>query len=216
MQDAFHASGSAPADPVDTGVGPFRLRVVEPMRRLVITVADNDTGITADLEWRARVGALEEDHTVRHDGVGRVMVDMARFLQFGTWAGQVTVDAKAIAEGLQSEGKVTLSGLFFDTGKSELKPESAAQLEAMSQLLQSQAQVRVFIVGHTDNIGSLEANQALSQARAQAVVAALTAAPYRVDAKRLMARGVGPLAPQATNADEAGRARNRRVEMVLQ
>ena len=47
-------------------------------------------------------------------------------------------------------------------------------------------------------------------------MAALTAAPYRVDAKRLMARGVGPLAPQAPNADEAGRTRNRRVEMVLQ
>ncbi|MCF2526238.1 hypothetical protein [Yinghuangia soli] len=94
VQDAFHASGPAPADPASTGVGPFRLRVAEPMRHLVITIADNSTGITADLEWRARVGALEEDHTVMHDGVGRVMVDMARFLQFGTWAGQVTVDGE--------------------------------------------------------------------------------------------------------------------------
>ncbi|WP_436777478.1 hypothetical protein [Yinghuangia sp. YIM S09857] len=94
VQDALHVSGSAPADPGATSVGPFRLRVVEPMRRLSITVADNETGITADLEWRARVGALEEDHTVMHDGVGRVMVDMCRFLQFGTWAGQVTVDGE--------------------------------------------------------------------------------------------------------------------------
>ncbi|NUU22928.1 MAG: hypothetical protein HOV68_15665 [Streptomycetaceae bacterium] len=94
VQHAFHVSGIAPADPVVTEVGPFRLRVVEPMRRLVIEIADNDTGISADLEWRARVGALEEDHTVMHDGVGRVMVDMARFLQFGTWAGRVTVDGE--------------------------------------------------------------------------------------------------------------------------
>lgn len=130
--------------------------------------------------------------------------------------GQVTVDAKAIADGLQSEGRVTLSGLFFDTGKTELKPESKAQLDEMAALLQQQAQAKVYIVGHTDNVGGLDANQALSQARAQAVVAALSAAPYRVDAKRLLARGVGPLTPQASNADETGRARNRRVEMVLQ
>jgi len=74
----------------------------------------------------------------------------------------------------------------------------------------------VFIVGHTDNVGTLDANQALSQARAQAVVAALAAAPYAVDPKRLLARGVANVAPVASNTDEAGRARNRRVEMVLQ
>lgn len=94
VQDAFHASGVAPADPGRTVVGAFALRVVEPMRRLVIEVAENGTGITAELEWRARVGAFEEDHTVMHDGLGRVMVDMARFLQFGTWAGVVTVDGE--------------------------------------------------------------------------------------------------------------------------
>lgn len=96
VQDAFHVSGSAPADPAVTAVGPFTLRVADPMRRLHLTLGDNATGITADLEWRARVGAFEEDHTVMHDGVGRVIVDMARFLQFGTWAGTVTVDGETL------------------------------------------------------------------------------------------------------------------------
>ncbi|MFX5813318.1 OmpA family protein, partial [Acinetobacter baumannii] len=61
-----------------------------------------------------------------------------------------------------------------------------------------------------------DANEKLSLARAQAVVAALTAAPYKVDAKRLAARGLASLAPVAGNGDEAGRARNRRVELVAQ
>jgi outer membrane protein OmpA-like peptidoglycan-associated protein len=130
--------------------------------------------------------------------------------------GQVSVDATAISQGLQAEGKVTLTGLFFDTGKSELKPESKPQLEEMAKLLQAQPAAKVFIVGHTDNVGAFDANVALSLARAQAVVAALGAAPYKVDVKRLSAKGAANIAPVASNADEAGRAKNRRVELVLQ
>lgn len=131
--------------------------------------------------------------------------------------GQVVVaDAATLQTGIAAEGRATLGGLLFDTGKAELKPESKPQLEAMAAVLRAQPAWKVFIVGHTDNVGSLEANQALSQARAQAVVAALSAAPYAVDPKRLLARGVANVAPVASNADEAGRTRNRRVEMVLQ
>ncbi|HEV8690394.1 MAG TPA: OmpA family protein [Ideonella sp.] len=131
--------------------------------------------------------------------------------------GQVVVaDATALQAGLTAEGKATLGGLVFDSGKAELKPESKPQLEAMAALLKAQPTWRVFIVGHTDNVGSVDANQALSQQRAQAVAAALAAPPYAVDPKRLAARGVANIAPVASNADEAGRSRNRRVEMVLQ
>ncbi|MBY0368706.1 MAG: DUF4892 domain-containing protein [Proteobacteria bacterium] len=130
--------------------------------------------------------------------------------------GQVTVDAKAIGQGLAAEGRVALTGLFFDTGKAELKPESKPQLDAMAELLKAQPALKAWIVGHTDNVGGFDANEKLSLARAQAVVAALTAAPYKVDAKRLAARGLASLAPVAGNGDEAGRARNRRVELVAQ
>ena len=88
-QHSFHASREAPIDATDLTVGPFRLEITEPLRALRITIDDNETGITADLEWRARTGALEEDHTVMTDGP-RVIVDMLRFVQFGTWAGWVT------------------------------------------------------------------------------------------------------------------------------
>jgi outer membrane protein OmpA-like peptidoglycan-associated protein len=130
--------------------------------------------------------------------------------------GQVSVDPAALQAGLAAEGRVTLTGLFFDTGKTELKPESKAQLEAMAELLKSQPALKAWIVGHTDNVGGFEANEKLSLARAQAVVTALTAAPYKVDAKRLVPKGLASLAPMAGNGDEAGRAKNRRVELVAQ
>ncbi len=129
-------------------------------------------------------------------------------------AGQVTVDAGAIGQGLQAEGKIALYGLFFDTGKTEVKAESNPQLEQMAALLKAQPALKVLIVGHTDNVGSTDANLALSQGRAQAVVAALL--QRGIAAQRLQARGVANFAPVASNAVEDGRARNRRVEMVLQ
>jgi outer membrane protein OmpA-like peptidoglycan-associated protein len=129
--------------------------------------------------------------------------------------GKVTADANALARGLQADGKMALYGIYFDTGKSELKPESKVQLDEMAKLLQGNAALRVFIVGHTDNQGVLDANLALSRARAQAVVDALVK-NYKVDAKRLGAAGVANYAPVASNANDAGRAKNRRVEMVVQ
>ena len=142
----------------------------------------------------------------------------AIFVQFieptAMTTGQVSVDATALGQGLNDDGKATLPGLFFDTGKTELRADSKAQLDEMTKLLRTQPTVRVFIVGHTDNVGSFEANQALSLGRAQAVVAALAASG--VDAKRLSAKGAANIAPLASNTNEEGRARNRRVEMVLQ
>ena len=130
--------------------------------------------------------------------------------------GQVTVDPNALKAGLVAEGHVTLTGLFFDTGKTELRPESKAQLDAMAELLKQQPTLKAWVVGHTDNVGGFDANEKLSLARAQAVVAALTAAPYKVDGKRLAPKGLASLAPVAGNGDDAGRAKNRRVELVAQ
>lgn len=129
-------------------------------------------------------------------------------------AGKVTVDARAIGDTLRRDGKIALYGVHFDTSKAVLKPDSDGQLEQMAQALKAARDSRVFIVGHTDNQGDFENNLALSQRRAQAVAQALSTR-FGIDASRMTARGVGNLAPVATNADEAGRARNRRVELVL-
>ena len=130
--------------------------------------------------------------------------------------GQVTVvNADSLGKGLTADGKVALYGIFFDTAKADIKPESKPQLDEMAKLLAQSPKLQVFIVGHTDNQGGVEANMALSLRRAQAVAAAL-AKDYKIDAGRLSARGVANFSPLASNDAEAGRAKNRRVELVAQ
>ncbi len=125
----------------------------------------------------------------------------------------VVADAAALAGGLRGEGHVAVYGLLFDTGKAELKPASDAALVEVAKLLKADMGLRLHVVGHTDNVGEFEANQKLSQARAAAVVAALVG-KHGIAAARLQAHGVGSLAPVASNDSEAGRAKNRRVELV--
>ena len=74
--------------------------------------------------------------------------------------------------------------------------------------------MHVWVVGHTDYSGTAEANVTLANARAAAVVKALSQ-KYGIDGKRLAAYGVGPYAPVASNLSEEGRAKNRRVELVV-
>ncbi|WP_374583664.1 OmpA family protein [Pseudoduganella sp.] len=128
--------------------------------------------------------------------------------------GKVTVDTRAIQEGLQRDGKVALYGVTFDTNKAVIREQSAEQLEQMAKALKASPALKVFIVGHTDDQGEFEANLALSQKRAQAVVDAL-AGKHGIAASRMLPRGVANLAPVANNASEEGRARNRRVELVV-
>ncbi len=129
--------------------------------------------------------------------------------------GKVTVDANAMNKGLDADGKIALYGIYFDTGKAIIKPESKAQLDEMAKLLAANAKLSVFIVGHTDNQGNFAQNVILAKQRAEAVKKALVA-DYKIDAKRLDAQGVANLAPLAANDSDAGRAKNRRVELVKQ
>ncbi|MCZ8130753.1 MAG: OmpA family protein [Steroidobacteraceae bacterium] len=128
--------------------------------------------------------------------------------------GKVKVySAQELGAALAAEGRQVLYGLYFDTDSAVLKPESAPQLSEIAQLLKAQSGLSLFVVGHTDSTGSLLANEALSGQRAKSVVNALVA--QGVVAGRLTPRGVGPFAPVASNADEQGRALNRRVELVV-
>jgi len=128
--------------------------------------------------------------------------------------GKVSVNAAAIGSALQREGKIALYGIYFDTNQAVVKPESANTLKEMATALKSNPGLNVFIVGHTDNQGNVDANLALSRRRAQAVADAL-ARQYGVPQARLQAQGVANFAPVASNASEDGRSRNRRVEMVV-
>lgn len=126
----------------------------------------------------------------------------------------VVVSADQIRKSLAETGKVVFYGIYFDTDKAVVKPESEPTLAEMARFLKANAQAKVFIVGHTDMQGSVERNQKLSRERAAAVIKAL-AGSHGIAADRMAPEGVGPLAPVAANDAEAGRAKNRRVEMVL-
>jgi outer membrane protein OmpA-like peptidoglycan-associated protein len=121
--------------------------------------------------------------------------------------------AETFKDDLARRGHVAVYDLWFDTNQAVIKPASQAALAEIAKLLAAEPALKLNVVGHTDGIGSVEANRKLSQARAAAVVNELVAR-YRVAAARLRAYGVGPLAPVASNDTEEGRAHNRRVELV--
>jgi outer membrane protein OmpA-like peptidoglycan-associated protein len=126
----------------------------------------------------------------------------------------VVVSADQIAASIIDEGKAVFYGLYFDTDKAALKPESAPTLAEMAKWLKANPKFSVFIVGHTDMQGAVEHNLSLSRARGEAVVSALIK-QHGIRAERLSSAGVGSYAPVSNNTAEAGRAKNRRVEMVL-
>ena len=128
---------------------------------------------------------------------------------------EVVADAKFMSDGISATGHVAIYGIYFDFNKSDLKPESEPALSEIAKLLTGTPNLKVFIVGHTDNVGGVDFNTKLSQARADAVVKALTT-KYKVNPQQMKAYGVGQLAPVAPNKTEEGRAKNRRVELVEQ
>jgi OmpA-OmpF porin, OOP family len=127
---------------------------------------------------------------------------------------QITVPTpKGITDAFASTGRIALYGIYFDTGSATIKPESAPTLKAIADLMTQDPKLSLIVVGHTDNVGEFAANITLSQARAAAVTSALTG-QYKVVASRLTPFGAGMAAPAAPNASDAGRAKNRRVELV--
>jgi OmpA-OmpF porin, OOP family len=130
-------------------------------------------------------------------------------------AQDIVANAAALANDLKTTGHVTVEGILFDTGKATIKPESAKAIGEVAKLLAAEPTLKVYVVGHTDTVGQLDANMRLSQDRAEAVVQALVKT-HGIAAARLKSFGNGPYAPVASNDSEAGRTRNRRVELVKQ
>lgn len=174
-------------------------------------------------EWRYMTGSLPYNGGTAYVMIGvdgsaglrrtYIHVVETASMDTGMVGGGVT-DAAAMASGLERDGSVTLGGLHFDTARATLRPESGAALDQAALLMRQQPQLRLLIVGHTDNTGSSSTNQALSQQRAQSVRDALVG--RGIAASRLTAAGAGSSAPVADNATDSGRALNRRVELVRQ
>jgi OOP family OmpA-OmpF porin len=127
----------------------------------------------------------------------------------------IVADAAAFANDINATGHVAVYGIYFDSGKSLIKPESAQAIAEIAKLLKGQPALKLFVVGHTDNEGGVEGNVKLAQDRAAAVLKALVN-EHAIAASRLRAWGCGQFAPVASNDSEEGRAKNRRVELVKQ
>lgn len=149
-----------------------------------------------------------------------------QIIQAGQEAGEAKVEAViqrpsveqfpagSAADLLFQDGHVVLAGLDFESGTSDLRAGPFKILEELVAVLQSQPEMRVALVGHTDNVGSLDSNIVLSLSRANAVRTRLTER-YGIAPLRLEAQGMGYLAPHSSNLSEAGRETNRRVEAVM-
>jgi len=108
---------------------------------------------------------------------------------------------------------VTLGDVLFSSGQAQLVEGGRSSLEEVVDLLQTEPDKKIRVEGHTDSRGDAEANLLLSEQRAQAVREALIS--LGVASERVTALGMGEDFPIASNEDEAGRARNRRVDVIL-
>lgn len=138
-----------------------------------------------------------------------------KIIEKGAMEQDIVANADALLDKLKLTGHVVVDGIYFDTGKSDLKPESERAIGEIAKLLKGSMELKLYVVGHTDNVGTLDANMKLSDSRAEAVLQALVRT-HGIAASRLKSFGNGPYAPVATNDTEEGRGMNRRVELVKQ
>jgi OmpA-OmpF porin, OOP family len=127
----------------------------------------------------------------------------------------VVANADALSGSIKETGRVAVYGIYFDTNKADLKPASDPALAEIVKMLKADGNLKVYVVGHTDNVGQFAHNVKLSQDRAASVVNALVS-KHGIAAARLTPFGAGPAAPVASNKNDEGKAKNRRVELVAQ
>lgn len=119
-----------------------------------------------------------------------------------------------VAEDVPASVKLVLEGLEFEPGSATITGDPEDAIERLAAILTEDTSLKVLLVGHSDMSGTLKGNIAVSKARANAVLQALVK-EHGIDPARLSAHGVGFLSPRASNATEAGRQKNRRVEAVF-
>ncbi|MET0534247.1 MAG: OmpA family protein [Steroidobacter sp.] len=200
------------------GIALFRDNDKEPLYRTMRYDSINTE--TADFGYVSATGTANGAPLSASVFVGRIRTGDSVYVGLDIVEGeamktdQIVVDLNKLTQDIREQGKVVLSGIYFDTDKDIVKPESEQALQAILQYLQKNPQQNFFVVGHSDTAGSYEHNVDLSRRRAQAVVTSLIG-KYAAAKPRLTPVGIGPVSPAGTNANDAGRARNRRVELVL-
>lgn len=138
-----------------------------------------------------------------------------RIMEKAEMTQDIIANADAIYNDILTTGHASIYGIYFDFNKSEIKPESEPAIKEIAKMLAKNKNIKIYIVGHTDNVGTIDYNMKLSQARAESVANELTI-KYKIESQRIKAYGVASLAPVSPNTTEEGRAKNRRVEIVQQ
>jgi outer membrane protein OmpA-like peptidoglycan-associated protein len=133
-------------------------------------------------------------------------------VQTKAMAQQIEVNAASLLEDLRQNGHVAVYGIKFDFGKATITDDSVKVLDEIGKLLKDNADLKLRIEGHTDNVGKAHANLELSRKRATSVKDWLT--HHGIDGSRLTIDGFGDTRPIEDNKTDEGRARNRRVELV--
>jgi outer membrane protein OmpA-like peptidoglycan-associated protein len=219
----------------DVALGEYRVYMAD--RKVAIAMAKASTrysesqraGISqARDEARLAARTQEADNARRNAEVAESEADAARALAAASVA-DATLDAAAAAESaeelrqqiskLQAEATdrgliLTLGNTLFATSESSLKPGRAASLDKLVDFLNQYPDRKVVIEGHTDDVGSLEMNQTLSQNRADAVRSYLM--QQGIESRRITAAGMGETQPVADNLSASGRQQNRRVEVIIE
>ena len=187
-------------DPFTEGIVPVRIMVDGSYAKVYIGQQRVANVPNANL---ARSSALWFENTYFADAENPMSIGKLR----------IAAGGKDLYDALESAGRVAVQDIQFDTGEATIKTESAETLQKIAALLQEHTDLRLLVEGHTDDEGGFETNMTLSKERAEAVRAYLVE-KHGIAEERLKAMGLGSTQPAASNDTEAGRAENRRVELV--
>jgi outer membrane protein OmpA-like peptidoglycan-associated protein len=189
-----------------------------PLRAQIILINNETNTVVARVYSNAQTGAFNLD--IPHGGNYGLNTSANGYLfnsmnfEVPTFSEHVEIDTHILMVKAQAGSKITLKNVFFDSGKSDLKNESVAELSRLAELLHGNPTLRIQVNGHTDSAGDNASNKALSLRRAQAVISFLQ--KNGIDVNRLKAVGYGEERPLVSNDDETGgREINRRTELEI-
>ncbi len=183
-----------------------------------ITITDNKSNeVVGKYKSNAKTGEYlislpsGKNYGVAIEKAGHLFHSENVYLSYKDGFKELKKDIKLV--NVKKGAKVVLNNIFFDVGKSDLRPESSAELNRLVDIMNKQPTLKIEISGHTDNVGNAELNQTLSESRAQSVVKFLV--EKGISESRLTAVGYGSTKPVAPNTTAEGRQKNRRTEFQI-
>lgn len=179
---------------------------------LYATVAGADTSFHISIYIATQT---DRSHSANKELRGRTLVHLQIVTPEEFEADLELVTANDMTQAITEKGHIALYGIYFDTDKADLKPESDPTILEIATFLKSDSTLSIYVVGHTDNVGDVVYNQTLAMQRAESVVDELVE-KHGIANTRLAPLGAGLMAPVASNETDEGKALNRRVVLVRQ